>query len=78
MGMDIIQHLLFAGFVSNGEFNYLRSKGYTRPLSVLQIRTDVRNMYSKTKMTTLLKMLMPKGEPCVCVCVCVCVTPQNN
>lgn len=30
------------GFVSDGEFNYMRSKGYTLPLSVLQIRRNVR------------------------------------
>ena len=42
-------HVLSAGFVSNGEFNYLRSMGYTRPLSVLQIRTDVHNMYSRAR-----------------------------
>ena len=47
-----------AGFVSDGEF---RSKGYTRPLSILQIRTDVRNKFSKTKQDVLLCMLTPKG-----------------
>ena len=50
-----------AGFVSDGEFNYMRSKGYTRPLSILQIRTDVRNKFSKTKQDVLLCMLTPKG-----------------
>ena len=51
-----------AGFVSNGEFNFLRSKGYTRPLSVLQIRTNVRNKCSKYKLSDLLEMLTPKGR----------------
>ena len=40
-------NVFISGFVSNGEFNYLRTKGYTRQLSVLQIRTDVRNKYIK-------------------------------
>ena len=52
---------LTKGFVSNGEFNYLRSKGCTRPLSVLQICADVRNKYSRLKQETLLDMLTPKG-----------------
>ena len=52
--------LLSLGFVSNGEFNYMRSKGYTRPLSVLQIRTNVRTKYNKIRQKTLLAMLTPK------------------
>ena len=55
-----------AGFVSNGEFNFLRSKGYTRPLSVLQIRNEVRNMCSKLRLNVLLGMLSPK---CTVVCI---------
>lgn len=54
--------LLFVGFVSNGEFNYMRSKGYTRPLSVLQIRTNVRSKYNKICQKTLLAMLTPKRK----------------
>ena len=50
------------GFVSNGEFNYLRTKGYTRPLSVLKIRVDVRNKYNRLRHSTLLSMLTPKCE----------------
>ena len=49
------------GFVSDGEFNYMRSKGYTRPLSVLQMWSNARNKYSKIKKTTMLSMLTPKG-----------------
>ena len=48
------------GFVSDGEFNYMRSKGYTRPLSVLQIRSNARNKYSKKAKATMLSMLTPK------------------
>ena len=50
-----------AGFVSNGEFNYLRTKGYIHPLSVLTIRTDVRRMYSRAKESVLLDMVSPVG-----------------
>ena len=54
--------LLFAaGFVSNGEFNYLKSKGYTRPLSILQICTDVHNMNSHFKESVLLNLLSQVG-----------------
>ena len=55
-----MNNIIHAGFVSNGEFNYLRRKGYTRPLSVLQIRNDVRVKYSKLSQKTLLAMLTPK------------------
>ena len=56
-------NILFSeGFVSDGEFNYMRSKGYTRPLSVLQIRTNVRTKYKKIHQRTLLAMLTPKRK----------------
>ena len=44
-------------FVTNGEWNSLRTKGNTRPLSVLQVRQDVRAKYSRMsrrKMTAML------------------------
>ena len=50
------------GFVSDGEFNYLRMKGYTRPLSVLQIRADVRRKYSRLSPKKLLAMLTPNSK----------------
>ena len=60
--MYMFTSLLFPGFVTNGEFNYMRSKGYTRPLSVLQIRADIRNKYNRIKQETLLNMLTPEGK----------------
>ena len=52
-----IYHVLFAvGFCSDGEFNSLWNRGYTRPLSVFTIRSDVRSKYAKMK-----AMLTPKG-----------------
>ena len=50
---------MHAGFVSNGEFNYLRSKGYTRPLSVLHVRSTARKKYSQLGLQTLSSMLTP-------------------
>ena len=60
-----------AGFVSNGELNFLRSKGYIQPLSVLRIHTEVRNMCSKLRLNVLLGMLSPKGTV-------VCILVYNN
>ena len=50
------------GFVSDGEFNFLRTKGYTRPLSVLQIQSNVRNKYSKMSLQKMLALISPKGK----------------
>ena len=52
---------IFAGFVTNGEFNYLRTRGYTRPLSVLQVRSDVRKKYARARQDVLLNILTPEG-----------------
>ncbi|XP_065893244.1 uncharacterized protein [Dysidea avara] len=51
-----------SGFASDGEFNYLRTKGYTRPLSVFQVRNNVRKIYSKMSMRKMLAMITPKGQ----------------
>jgi len=61
MNFSQLNHFLSLGFVSDGEFNYLRLKGYTRPLSVLQIRSDVRRKYSKLSSKKLSAMLTPKS-----------------
>ena len=55
------------GFVCNGEFNYLRSKGYTRPVSVLQIRSQVRKKYSKMRQDTMIAMLSPRSKAILCI-----------
>ena len=49
------------GFVSNGEYNSFRSKGYTRPLSVFQIRSLVRNKYARMNVKSMKAMLNPIG-----------------
>ena len=51
------------GFVSNGEYNTFRSKGYTRPLSIFQIRSEVRNRYARMNVKSMKAkaMLNPIG-----------------
>ena len=51
---------MLSGFTSNGEFNSLRCKGNTRPLSVLQLKADVRAKYATMKQQTMRAMLSPK------------------
>ena len=61
--LNCIIQFLWIGFVTDGEFNYLRTKGYTRPLSVIQIRCNVRNKYCNSRLShgKLIAMLTPKG-----------------
>lgn len=56
----VLLFILTLGFTTNGEWNSLRTKGNTRPLSVLQIRSDVRAKYAKLKAKKLIRMLSPK------------------
>lgn len=48
------------GFVTNGEWNSLRTKGNTRPLSVHEIRAGVRKKYAKLGLKKLQGMLTRK------------------
>ena len=41
----------------------MRAKGYTRPLSVLKIKADVRAKYGKTGKRKLLAMITPISKP---------------
>jgi hypothetical protein len=50
------------GFCSDGEFNTLRNRGYTRPLSVFAIRSDVRSKYARMSVATMKAMLTPEGK----------------
>ena len=54
------------GFTTNGEWYSLRSKGNTRPLSVLQIRSDVCAKYAHSSSRKLHGMLSPKGKLQLC------------
>ena len=40
----------------------MRNKGYTRPISVFQIRSEVRAKYARLSESTMLAMLTPKLE----------------
>ena len=40
----------------------MRVKGYTRPLSVLQIKAAARKKYSSTAFSTMMDMLRPIGK----------------
>ena len=52
--------LVLLGFTSNGEFNSLRCRGITRPLSVLQIKANVRGKYGGMRQGKMKAMLSPK------------------
>ena len=40
----------------------MRVKGYTQPLSILQIKAISRKKYAKMALSTMLDMLTPIGE----------------
>lgn len=52
---------IYAGFTTDGEWNSLRSKGYTRPLSIFEVRSSARNKCSHFSMKTMTGMLTPKS-----------------
>jgi hypothetical protein len=54
--------MYLSGFTSNGEFNSLRCRGITRPLSVLQVRADVRGKYGGMRHGKMKGMLSPKRK----------------
>ena len=43
----------------------MRVKGYTRPLSILQIKANSRKKYAQMAKNTMVEMLTPVGELCV-------------
>lgn len=47
-----------SGFVSNGEYNTMRVQGYTRPLSVLQIRSEAKKKYAKMSFKSMIFFLV--------------------
>ena len=47
------------GFTTDGEWNMLRIKGNKRPLSVLQIRIDSRNKFSRMSLQKMTGMISP-------------------
>ena len=53
---------MHTGFTTDGEFNSLRWKGNTRPLTVLQVKTDARKVYQSKGFKTLMNVLTPIGN----------------
>jgi len=49
------------GFTTDGEWNSLRTKGNTRPLSIFQIRADARAKFARTGITKMINMITLKG-----------------
>ena len=58
--VHVLKIIVYAGFVTNGEWNSNRTKGNTRPLSVFQIRSDVHSKYSRMGEKRMLKMITPQ------------------
>ena len=57
----ITQSCTSVGFTANGEFNVLRSKGYSRPLSILRIKADSRAKYAKMGVKKMIAMILPES-----------------
>ena len=53
--------------MTNGEWNTLRSKGNTRPLSIFELRSNARNKYNRKSIKVMLGMLTPKGYTIQCM-----------
>ncbi len=53
-------YVYLLGLSSDGEYNSMITKGYTRPLSWLQIRSTIRAKYSRLSKKVMLEMLTPK------------------
>ena len=49
------------GLVTDGEFNSLRTKGETRPVSILEVRSRVRNQVGSFSHRQLKNMLTISG-----------------
>ncbi|MCG8625902.1 MAG: hypothetical protein MJE68_28380, partial [Proteobacteria bacterium] len=58
-GMYIIVIQCVIGFCSNGEHNAMQNQGYTRPLSIIKIRGNVRLKYAKMSKKQMISMLSP-------------------
>lgn len=53
---------LVIGLTTDGEFNSLRWHGRTRPLTILQLRTESRAQYQNKSYKTMIEMLTPIGK----------------
>ena len=68
------------GLVTDGEFNSLRSKGESRPLSVIEVKAEVRRRVSQYKMKQLKEMLTVKSKfTSYCnICLVAQITTKNT
>ena len=64
---DSIVLFIVEKLCSDGEFNSLRNQGYTRPLSVFAIRSDVRSKYARMSVSSMKDMLTPTGKSFNCI-----------
>ena len=55
-------HVLCVHITGFVEYNSLRSKGYTRSLSVLAIKAESRAKYAKMGEQKMLKMITPMSK----------------
>ena len=53
---------LHVGFVSNGEYNAFRIKGFSRPLSILKIRSLARNKVARMSVSKMEAMICLVGK----------------
>ena len=61
--------LVAVGFTTDSEWNLLRTKGYSRPLSIFQICADVRSKFSHMSLKRMIAMITPQ---------CMLVLIRNN
>lgn len=59
---NVMCSVVLVGFTTNGEFNSLRWRGNTRPLTILQLMRESRAQFQNKGFKTLLDMLTPIGE----------------
>lgn len=59
--LSTLHMYMYVGFTTNGEFNSLRWKGYSRPLTVLQLKREARAKYQSKGLKSLLDMITPIG-----------------
>lgn len=57
------------GFVSNGEYNVFRTKGFSRIVSILRLRSEARKFSNTMPVSKMEKMLCPKGVMCVWILI---------
>ena len=52
-------YYVHVGSVSSGKFNSLRAKGYTRPISIFAVRSQIRSKYARMSHKAMASMLTP-------------------